>query len=108
MGKPEIKESKYRGHWNNVNEDCMLCEMEKLTEWYLETRNWIVAEKLGGGPFVVYKTHKENCTDEEWGDMERIVSHVFDEFSFDVRMNHCPNHFHAHIITSSSPKVSPE
>lgn len=91
-------ESRYSGHWENVQPDCLLCEMEKRTEWYLETKDWVVAEKLGGGPFVVYKRHQTELSDEEWKDMERVVGKVFDEeFELDVIMAHCPNHFHAHI-----------
>ena len=75
----------------------MLCEMEQKTEWYLETQDWVVAEKLGGGPFVVYKEHTESLSRDEWLDMERVVGKVFDSFELDVIMVHCPNHFHAHI-----------
>jgi hypothetical protein len=71
--------------------------MDKVTDWYLETPKWVVAEKLGGGPFVVFKRHKKELSDDEWEEMERIVSLVFEDFKLDVIMAHCPNHFHAHI-----------
>jgi hypothetical protein len=76
----------------------MLCEMEKRTEWYLETKDWVVAEKLGGGPFVVYKSHQKELSDEEWQDMERVVGKVFDEFDISVRMNLVPDHWHGHLV----------
>jgi hypothetical protein len=83
--------------------------MEKKTEWHLETQEWLVAEKIGGGPFVVSKKHQETISDEEWDRMEKIVELAgFDEFELDVRMNLCPNHFHAHILTDSDTDLSDE
>jgi hypothetical protein len=82
--------------------------MTKKTDWYIETTDWVVAEKLGGGPFVVYKHHTDRLSDAEWADMKRIVSLVFDEFEFEVIMAHCPNHFHAHIHTDCTPNVEPK
>jgi len=79
--------------------------MEKRTEWYLETKDWIVAEKLAGGPFVVFKTHREEITDSEYRDMERIVDHVFDDYRFHKLMNIVEDHFHAHILTDDKPKL---
>lgn len=89
--------SQYEGHWENVYDGCMLCRMDKRTEWYLETQDWVIAEKLGGGPFVVSKTHQKELSEDEWDEMERIVGLVFDDFELDVVMAHCPNHYHAHI-----------
>lgn len=86
--------------WNNAHGNCLLCRMEKKTEWYLETEDWVVAEKLGGGPFVVYKTHKKQLSEEEWDEMEETVARVFDDFEVDVRMGMVPNHWHGHIIPS--------
>jgi hypothetical protein len=83
--------------WKNVQDDCLLCEMDKRTEWYLETKDWVVAEKLGGGPFIVYKRHQTELSDEEWDDMERVAGRVFDDFDVRVIMSHCPNHWHGHL-----------
>jgi hypothetical protein len=99
---------RYKGGWENVSKECQLCEMEKRTGWYIETEDWVVAEKLTGGPFVVYKFHTDELTDEEWADMERIVSHVFDEFDIRVLMNIVTDHWHGHILTDCEPNVEPE
>lgn len=101
-------DSRYSGHWEKVQRDCLLCEMEKRTEWYIETKDWVVAEKLGGGPFVVYKRHTEELSDEEWDDMERIVSHVFDDFDIRVMMNLVEDHWHGHIVTTDDPDLDGE
>jgi len=98
MSDHKTMKTRYAGGWQNVQDDCMLCEMEKKTEWYLETQNWVVAEKLGGGPFVVSKEHQEELSDEKWQEMERIVSLVFDEFEIRVLMNLVEDHWHAHLI----------
>lgn len=90
--------AKYTGHWENVQDDCLLCEMEKRTKWYIETPDWVVAEKLQGGPFVVYKRHKKELSDEEWERMEHIVGLIFDEFDIQVMMNLVKDHWHGHIV----------
>jgi hypothetical protein len=108
MTRHSTADSQYKGFWERVDDECQLCEMEKRTKWYIETRDWIVAEKLGSGPFVVYKRHTEELSDEEWADMERIVSHVFDEFDVRVLMNIVTDHWHGHILTDCEPNVEPE
>ena len=93
--------SRYKGGWSNVEEDCQLCRMSKETEWYFETQDWVVAEKLNGGPFVVTKSHQKILSDEEWQEMERIVRLAgFEDFHIDVRMGLVPDHWHGHIMTS--------
>lgn len=99
--------ARYSGNWNNVKDDCMLCEMDKVTDWYLETPNWVVAEKLGGGPFVVLKRHREYLTPPEKERMEHVVGLVYDDFSIRVLMNVVEDHWHGHIVTDCEPKVSP-
>lgn len=98
MGKEySTVNTRYTGNWKNVKDDCMLCEMDKVTDWYLETPKWVVAEKLGGGPFVVFKRHKDSLTPSEKEQMEHVVGLVFEEFDINVIMAHCPNHWHGHI-----------
>jgi preprotein translocase subunit SecA len=86
----------------------MLCEMNKLTKWYLETEDWVVAEKLDGGPFVVSKTHQTELSDEEWEEMERVVSRLFNEFEIRVMMNLVEDHWHGHILTGNGVDLSNE
>jgi hypothetical protein len=102
-------EARYEGGWQRVRDDCLLCEMEKRTHWYLETPHFVVAEKLGGGPFVVYKSHQETLSDEEWGRMEHAVEMAgFDDFEIAVRMNLVEDHWHGHIVTDEEPDLSDE
>lgn len=94
--------------WENVQPDCMLCRMEQRTHWYEETEDWVVAEKLGGGPFVVSKEHTEELSDEQWSAMEKVVGRHFGEFEIRVLMNLVTEHWHAHIITDEEVDLSDE
>lgn len=89
----------YKGKWNNAQDDCMLCNMTKQTEWYLETPSLVVAEKLSGGPFVVWKSHKEELDEDEMALVEHVVDLLFDDWEIEVRMGMVPNHWHGHILT---------
>lgn len=86
--------------WDNVNSDCMLCEMEKRTKWYNENEDFVIAEKLGGGLFIVIKEHKDEISDEELEDAKEIINNTFKGIEYDLRvlMNMVKNHWHAHII----------
>ncbi len=85
--------------WNNVQDDCMLCEMDKRTEWYYENEHLVVAEKLGGGPFVVWKEHKEELHPQEAGYVEGVVNVFFGEdVELKVMMNIVEDHWHSHIL----------
>lgn len=103
-----MRESTYTGYWENVQDDCMLCQMDERTQWYLETRNWLIAEKLGGGPFVIYKEHTDSLSDEEWNDMERVVGKLFDSFEVVVKMNLVEDHWHGHLVTDNAINLSGE
>ena len=89
--------SKAAGHWRNVKDDCMLCDMEKKTHWWVETPRLVIAEKLGGGPFVVWKEHKAELSADEWEAVRHTCGIVFDEFELEVIMAHCSEHHHAHL-----------
>ena len=71
--------------------------MSKKTEWYIETTEFVVAEKLGGGPFIVSKKHEQELSKEKWERAEHLVGLVYDGFDLRVVMRHCPDHWHAHI-----------
>ena len=88
----------YKGKWNNAKDDCMLCHMTKKTEWHLETPNLIVAEKLSGGPFVVWKEHKESLDEDEMALVEHVVELLFGEAELAVRVGLVPDHAHVHIL----------
>lgn len=100
--------SRARGNWKNVQDDCMLCEMEKRTEWHIETQEFVIAEKLSGGPFIVSKKHEEELSDERRDRAERLVDLLFDDFALDVRMGMVPDHWHAHIVVDGSVDLSGE
>jgi len=88
----------YKGTWNNAKDDCELCHMRKKTEWYLETPNLIVAEKLSGGPFVVWKEHKKSLDEDEMALVEHVVELLFGEAELEVRGGLVPDHAHVHIL----------
>ena len=90
--------NRHEGNWDNVQEDCILCRMPKKTEWMLETPRLVIAEKLGGGPFVVWKEHKKELTEDEWDVVEHAVGLLYDDFELDVRMQICKQHWHAHLL----------
>lgn len=84
--------------WENVQQDCMLCEMEERTKWYYEDENVVIAEKLTGGPFVVWKEHKEELAEEERKYVEKKVREFAgSDYTLAVLMNICEHHWHAHI-----------
>jgi hypothetical protein len=89
-------------NWNNVVEDCPLCDMEKKTKWYEETDKFVIAEKLMGGPFIVLKNHTENPDQDTIEEAHNLVSDTFGNHSFRVLMNIVENHWHAHIIKDGS------
>ncbi len=88
----------YKGNWNNAQDECMLCNMTKKTEWYFETPNLVVAEKITGGPFVVWKSHKTELDEDEMKLVEHVVDLLFDEWEIMVTMSQVENHWHGHLI----------
>lgn len=108
MSKHKMLKSRHKGGWKNVQPDCMLCEMEKRTEWHLETRDFVIAEKLGGGPFIVSKHHEKELSDERRDRAERLVSLCYDDFELRVLMNLVEDHWHAHIIADEDIDLSNE
>ena len=101
-------DARYKGHWKNVQDDCMLCEMEKRTEWHIETPRFVVAEKLGGGPFIVSKKHEQGLSEEKWERAEHLVGLVYDDFDLRVVMGLVEDHWHAHIVTDDTLDLSNE
>lgn len=85
--------------WKNVKDECMLCDMDKRTEWHEETDDFVIAEKLSGGPFIVIKEHKEEINNEELQNAHKLVSDLFGDHNLTVRMNTVKHHWHAHITT---------
>ena len=95
-------EPRYKGGWKYVQDDCMLCRMEKKTEWHLETKDFVIAEKLGGGPFIVSKHHEKQLSDERRKRAERLVSLLYDDVDIVVRMNLVTDHWHGHITNGNT------
>lgn len=100
-----VKVKRYKGNWRNVDDECMLCRMEKKTEWHIETPEFVVADALSGHPFIVSKVHgveKGEQTEERFEKARHLVSLLYDDFELDVRMGMCPYHWHCHITTSNN------
>lgn len=99
--------ARHKSDWVHPRDDCMLCEMEQKTHWYIETQTFVVAEKLSGGPFVVAKRHTTELTDEEWWRARHVSELMFGEdIELDVRMGMVPDHWHAHIVTDDTDPAS--
>lgn len=99
----------YSGNWRNVQEDCMLCRMPKKTHWYIETPDFVIAEKLGGGPFIVAKHHTKELDELDAEKAQRLVELLFgEEAETRVLMNLVKDHWHAHIITDEPVDLSDE
>lgn len=97
--------------WSNVQSDCLLCEMDKRTHWYKETDNFVVAEKLGGGPFIVVKHHTSEIHDSKKEAARAVAEDVFPDtdFEIDVRMGLVEDHWHGHLVfEGTSPDLSGE
>jgi len=94
--------ARYEGGWQNVQPDCLLCEMEKKTEWHIETQDFVIAEKLQGGPFIVSKRHEQELSDERRERAERLVALLYDDFDLQVQMNLVKDHWHAHIVEAGT------
>ena len=73
--------------------------MERRTHWYKETDDFVVAEKLGGGPFVVLKDHIKSPDEDTVENAHDIVESEFGEHKFRVLMNIVEDHWHAHVLT---------
>ena len=108
MSKHNTVKSRYKGNWKNVQDDCMLCEMEKRTEWHIETPQFVIVEKLSGGPFIVSKRHETQLSDEKRNAAERLVSLLYDDYELRVVMGMVKDHWHAHIVTDDDIDLSNE
>jgi len=89
-------ESRYKGGWKYVQDDCMLCEME--------TKDFVIAEKLQGGPFIVSKHHEEELSEDRRERAERLVGLLYDDFDLQVLMHRCPNHWHTHVVEEGTTR----
>lgn len=91
--------------WDHVDDDCLLCEMEKKTIWYYEDDELLIANTLHGAPFVVWKDHTEKIGQTELQTVQHRVSAEFGEHSLQVEMSLVPDHWHAHVV---EPGAYPE
>ena len=93
-----MNEHMYSHGWKNVEQDCQLCHMDRLTEWHIETPRFVIAETLSGGPFIVSKKHETQLSDERLCAAEHLVSLLYgDAASITVMMNLVEDHWHGHI-----------
>ena len=100
MTEHSTMKKRYKGNWRNVQDDCMLCEMEKKTHWYIETPDFVIAEKLGGGPFIVSKHHSEELDPYDADKVDHLLDIIFGEDAWETRvmMNLVEDHWHAHVL----------
>lgn len=100
----KMLKTRYKGGWENVQDSCQLCRMSKKTKWHLETKDFVIAEKLQGGPFIVSKNHEKELSDERRDRAERLVGVLYDDFELQVLMNMVTDHWHAHIVEEGTTR----
>ena len=79
---------------------CPLCNLEKLTHWYWETKKFIVCVcKTCDEPMYVFKSH-------DFPNLEEVAEMVIDAkdrfvatnyILFDFKQRSIENHFHFHV-----------
>lgn len=83
------------------NNNCPLCQKEKITKWYYEDDLFWVADcKTCKVPMIVLKRHSVRLTQEEWDRLEVIFKELEKSGisgAHDYRRRAIPNHWHIHI-----------
>jgi hypothetical protein len=82
-----------------MSNKCELCERKKLTKWYLDEKDWWIADcKTCGKPMIVYNHHEMNV---KLSDVLFILQIVYSKFGkVKIRFNQrkVKDHLHWHII----------
>lgn len=83
------------------DDECLLCQAERITHWYHEDDLcWIADCTICATPMVVWRWHGVDPSDEDRQAMlERLsatAGAVFDGHYYDANMRNIPDHFHVH------------
>ncbi|CAN5682225.1 hypothetical protein BH24ACT4_BH24ACT4_09430 [soil metagenome] len=82
--------------------ECLLCQAEKITPWYLDDELcWIAECTICVLPMVVWKSHDPDPDPATKAELHRRLGEVVGEhFTFDHwiddEMRRIPDHYHAH------------
>jgi len=86
----------------SVDPDCLLCQAERITPWYLdEGLCWIAECSVCTLPMVVLRAHQQDPDDQVKAELHaRLAGVVTEHFTFehwvDDEMRRIPDHYHAH------------
>jgi hypothetical protein len=85
-----------------MDENCLLCTAERLTEWVHEDDDcWVADCMVCRTPMVVWRTHGLPAASQEarlLAQLERVASERYgdDGFWVDGERRRIPDHWHAH------------
>jgi hypothetical protein len=85
-----------------MDEGCLLCSAERITEWHLEDEDcWVADCLVCMTPMIVWRTHGLPDPDLEaslLARLERIAASRYGEDGFyvDPERRRIPDHWHAH------------
>ncbi len=94
--------------------ECLLCQAEKITPWYLDDELcWIAECTICVLPMVVWKSHDPDPDAATKAELHRRLAEVVGEhFTFDHwiddEMRRIPDHYHAHARPVGGFFGSPE
>ncbi len=86
----------------DMDEGCLLCTAERLTEWHYEDEDcWVSDCVVCMTPMVVWRTHglPDSAQEEALlAHLERVAAARYgdDGFYFDGERRRIPDHWHAH------------
>lgn len=77
---------------------CELCKREVRTKFYFETdKFWCINCEVCKIPMIVLKEHRARFTEEEKGDIFRLVLKHFGKDKIDYNMRNIVKHAHCHV-----------
>ena len=83
------------------DDDCLLCQAERITHWYHEDDLcWIADCTICATPMVVWRWHGVDPSPDDRAAMLARLSAtadtIFDGHYYDDHMRNIPDHYHAH------------
>ena len=81
-----------------MNEECELCELEKVTRWYYEDDVIVILEcKTCHVPMGVLRRHSMEPTQEEQNHLESKLLELFPNKQLDKVQRKITDHLHFHM-----------
>ncbi len=85
-----------------MDDECLLCQAEKITEWFHEDDLcWIAECTICATPMVVWKAHDPRPPEHVKAELHARLKSVWDanfdgDHYVDDNMRRIPDHYHAH------------